>query len=710
MDPDSAIARQMKDTIRQSEAIRNAWVDAVSDSVVNFRMQDGQKKNAQEGVKKSIRSGFSEDKYFARQMDKWSELDSKKVRVGKVEKNSALYDVGIPDTNIYFDVSKIRTEMDKHGDHLSSDTLKGIPSILNDPIVICEYTGPKGDIKNTVSVYGDLFYNGHPVVVGIVMRKDRSGENIISNIRTIHARSNFAKGITDDTVLYLNEDKKRTRNWFQVCGISNVPLEGTRFGLIRSIQYSDRDVNSYALNSSRTNQDSAYLELAKDPEKNKNRLAKMVEKAAKDAGYTKLFYHGSKKGGGFTMFRDWQYFTENKEYAKRYTERGKEKSLYTTYVKMENPFDTRIPEVRGLFEQARMEYGMGALQENGLPDWTDGYDIADFIDENDLPYDSIILDEGGDMVNGEPVSRGLSYVIRKSNQVKLADAVTYDDSGEIIPLSQRFDAGQKDIRYSSRTRQDSQIDRLTAQNEKLQQEADYLRQLVQIQKSGNKDFILDRNSVKKQAGKLMASANANGDTGEFSRMLNDFYHRMHTDSEITWDAMQEDAGAIADWLLEHHEAQRDEYAQSVLDFLKKRRVRLSENQVGDIEYSYGSLSDFKPAIKGSIILDQSANTSLDQLWQEAAAQFPDRFSTTTNEADMPDGLAEVVKWANSSKEEKKETHPTILKVGCVSLAERVGFEPTVRCRITSFQDWLLKPLGHLSIGIHDSILYLESQG
>ena len=49
----------MKDTIRQSEAIRNAWVDAVSDSVVNFRMQDGQKKNAQEGVKFSIRNTSS---------------------------------------------------------------------------------------------------------------------------------------------------------------------------------------------------------------------------------------------------------------------------------------------------------------------------------------------------------------------------------------------------------------------------------------------------------------------------------------------------------------------------------------------------------------------------------------------------------------------------------------------------------------------------
>ena len=31
------------------------------------------------------------------------------------------------------------------------------------------------------------------------------------------------------------------------------------------------------------------------------------------------------------------------------------------------------------------------------------------------------------------------------------------------------------------------------------------------------------------------------------------------------------------------------------------------------------------------------------------------------------------------------------------MAEEVGFEPTVPFDITSFQDWLLKPLGHSSI-------------
>ena len=226
-----------------------------------------------------------------------------------------------------------------------------------------------------------------------------------------------------------------------------------------------------------SNRDSAYIDAIKRGDM--DTAKKMVEQAAKDSGYTRLFYHGSKKGGGFKIFRDWQYFTENKEYAKRYTDRGNAESLYTTYVKMDNPFDTRIAEVRKLFRDARMEYGMGELQENGLPDWTDGYDIADFIDENDLPYDSIVLDEGGDMVDGKPVSRGLSYVIRKSNQIKSADIITYDDSGNVIPLSQRFNTQNNDIRYSNRN-QDQQA-ALEKQNGKLREDVERMRELLKLQ-------------------------------------------------------------------------------------------------------------------------------------------------------------------------------------------------------------------------------------
>lgn len=175
---------------------------------------------------------------------------------------------------------------------------------------------------------------------------------------------------------------------------------------------------------------------------------RLVDEAAKESGYDRLFLHGSKKGGGFTEFRDWSYFTENKKYASRYAKAGDKGSLYEVYANLGNTFDTRKPECREIFDEMRSEYGLSEVQESGLPDWTDGYDIAEFIDENGLDYDSIILDEGGDLVDGKPVSRGFSYVIRSSEQVKSADPITYDDSGNVIPLTERFDSGNRDIRWS----------------------------------------------------------------------------------------------------------------------------------------------------------------------------------------------------------------------------------------------------------------------
>lgn len=408
--------------------------------------------------------------------------------------------------------------------------------------------------------------------------------------------------------------------------------EGNAVPLSQRFDFKNPDIRY----SSRTQQDAEYMNLAKEPEKNRAALQQMVDQTAKDAGYTRLFYHGSKKGGGFTVFRDWQYFTENRDYARRYAERGNDKSLYTTYVKMENPFDTRIDSVRDIFEDARMEYGMGELRENGLPDWTDGYDIADYIDENDLPYDSIVLDEGGDMVNGKPVSRGLSYVVRKSNQVKSADTVTYDDSGNVIPLSQRFNADSEDIRYSRRGESTQrQLDRQQA-------EIDRLKELLTVQKYGNRDFTLDRKSVEKAASALLKSANAGGSKAELTSLLDSFYRYLGTSEDLTWESVSQEAQKSVNFLMENRKTERDPYNQEVLDWMKGRRVALSQEQISEAEYLYGSLKEFRKALGGAVVLDQKANTTLDQFWQEAANQYADKFSMDTTAGDMPGTLAELV--------------------------------------------------------------------
>lgn len=257
-------------------------------------------------------------------------------------------------------------------------------------------------------------------------------------------------------------------------------------------------------------------------------------------------------------------------------------------------------------------------------------------------YDSVIFknikDSGGQNNSVSMDTTADIYVIFNPNNAKSADAVTYDDNGNVIPLSQRFDMGKEDIRYSARNPQ-AQAE---AENERLKTELEYLKKLVQIQKRGNKDFTLDRNGLKKTARALMNANNVKGNVAELAEILDRVYRYAGTEPEITWERFAEQAGEAADWLTENRVKERDPYAQQILDAVAKRRVSLNEAQIGEIEYRYGSLSEFKKAIKGSIILDQNANTSLDQLWQELSGEYPGTFDAGTTDADMPGAFADIV--------------------------------------------------------------------
>lgn len=83
------------------------------------------------------------------------------------------------------------------------------------------------------------------------------GSSIANKVRTIHARSDVSKLISDESVLYLSENKKRTREWFQARD-NVVPLGGTKFGVIRSIAYSDMNVNPSAGISSEAGEETKF--------------------------------------------------------------------------------------------------------------------------------------------------------------------------------------------------------------------------------------------------------------------------------------------------------------------------------------------------------------------------------------------------------------------------------------------------------------------
>lgn len=237
---------------------------------------------------------------------------------------------------------------------------------------------------------------------------------------------------------------------------------------------------------------------------------RMVDQAAKDAGYTERLYHQT--DAEFTVFEPRHKGAGSRDNETPYGIFMKTSSAniglkgnkqMELYAKIQNPlvaYDRRSlrkmiesmsPEYRNLKEEIKnIDKEYGEKFENAKTGWTNYitewrknnpdakrtalYDDPEFqrlfdeedriIDEwtekasnlderakeeitrtlTDSGYDGIILsrDEG---------SFGRStdaYIALDSSQVKSADAVTYDDSGNVVPLSERFDARDADIRYA----------------------------------------------------------------------------------------------------------------------------------------------------------------------------------------------------------------------------------------------------------------------
>lgn len=317
--------------------------------------------------------------------------------------------------------------------------LKNLPEAIKDPIAIIQ-SQSKGHSDRAMVIF-DFKHNGSQVISAIEIDGTGRTNNIVidSNaMTTIFAKKNSLSQLKS-AIEHTNKgavelfywDKNRAVTLLQRAGLQ-LPSALPHDGSVNSIRDSKSNVKTKFENVTETQQFKRWFgDWQKHPSK--------INPIFLDAdGKPKVFYHGAKKNGGFTVFRNWQYFTDKKSYAERYAERGNSKALYAVYLTADKVFDTRDAQARDIYNSIRSEYGLSELQDTGLPDWTDGYDISEYLDEHpEFGYDAIILDEGGDLVDGKPVSRGLSIVVKDSSQIKSAT----DNIGT-------FDKGNKDIRYS----------------------------------------------------------------------------------------------------------------------------------------------------------------------------------------------------------------------------------------------------------------------
>ena len=177
-------------------------------------------------------------------------------------------------------------------------------------------------------------------------------------------------------------------------------------------------------------QDAAYLSAVKAGDMEK--AQRLVDEAPKAAGYVIEAWHSTfaepftefdmqKAGtstGGWLPVRG-MFFSKDKNHESHLPENREGLRVGKFQLHLNNPLyaknygDVDI-KLGGDFDQ-RPDEGLARLKELG--------------------YDSIIIDGGEEIIAISP------------NQIKSADPVTYDDAGNVIPLSQRFNTGSPDIRF-----------------------------------------------------------------------------------------------------------------------------------------------------------------------------------------------------------------------------------------------------------------------
>ena len=189
------------------------------------------------------------------------------------------------------------------------------------------------------------------------------------------------------------------------------------------------------------------------------KLAMPNTKVVDEDGNPKVVYHGtpnnfnafSKEMFGTSTDRGiWGngfYFSDSEQYAKTYEKRGdKQGKTLSVFLNIKRP----------LFISLRNGGNEGAMYFHELMEKHFTDDIYEDVTRTDelmsVAQERLTADivaNGYDGIVVEYTNHiDTEYVAFEPNQIKSADPVTYDDAGNIIPLSQRFNPERGDIRYS----------------------------------------------------------------------------------------------------------------------------------------------------------------------------------------------------------------------------------------------------------------------
>ena len=127
---------------------------------------------------------------------------------------------------------------------------------------------------------------------------------------------------------------------------------------------------------------------------------------------------------------------------------AKEGKVYTCFLNIESPkeFDAKHQDGWAGWHELKQDVGYDVKRGTDAIEAITGNNKSAVMDEQ---YDGIIAHDIMDIHSNELKEElfGDAYLVWNPTQIKSAEPVTYDDNGNVIPLSERFNLGKDDIRY-----------------------------------------------------------------------------------------------------------------------------------------------------------------------------------------------------------------------------------------------------------------------
>ena len=297
---------------------------------------------------------------FYTEFDEWVADGRKDTNIRFVvgKTSDVLKSIGMKDHEIILPSGTINQKLKKHSE-LTVDIVRNIPDLLEHPVIIQfsdaidpKTNKPKYDSRITLlgELYADMVIDGKkekkPVLVSMELLPTNQKKTTVldfSVITSVYGHSKLQQYLNDNSILYIDPNKKRTNKWLSLNRLQ-LPLGETKYGSIRRITYSDNKVkiqnsiNKTAMelalekagvvdeygNAKFSDRDSTGRELSKGQQEY------FKESAVRDDnGNLKVMYRGDtseftvfdrKKTKHSNLYGRGFYFTDNKAHASQYGE------------------------------------------------------------------------------------------------------------------------------------------------------------------------------------------------------------------------------------------------------------------------------------------------------------------------------------------------------------------------------------------------------